>query len=198
MWDKHIYDRTTKPVTRRQLLSQLDKLRRLDDKTRVPSIEPGLENNLRFFEDQRLMSLSGWGGPIIGRPPDKIDSPEKLTRWIEDLHRSARDSNNRVEKSLTDATEMRGLAQDLHIWLSGIPELREEELVATRALDLARRHVADAMLDFWTTDLREPLKATKRIIAMTSAVYELWFSKMTPDAVKKQLQESLKRRRQEF
>ncbi len=145
----------------------------------------------------RLESLSGWGGPAVGQPLITITTDDEARRLWAETDRSTRNALDRVERSLADATEMRGLAQDLHIWLSGIPEFREEELAATRALDLARRHVADAMLDFWTTELREPLKVTKRVIAMTSAVYELWFSRMTFDAVKKQLQESLKRRRQE-
>jgi hypothetical protein len=190
-----IIEMEEKVVTRRKLLSELSKLRRLTSESKVPPIAAWLIRDLHFFETQRCLRPLG-GAPLF--PPKKHNSADELVRSFEHVDSVKQAASLRVERGLTDVTALRELARDVFDWVLVAPETRQEELAAKRALDRARLYVADEMLNIWLTILDRPLKVTKPLIAMTSAVYGLCHLDMKFEAVKKQLHESAKLRRAEI
>ena len=172
--------------TRRQILSELSKLSRLKPDAEVPSVPPWLKGEMRSLEHERLMQ------PKWGPRPHRIG--EELAPFLVDCDRAMREAALRVQMSSNDASVMRELARDLHEAVSARSETTREYYARKRALDPARSYIASSILGFWTSGLGRPSKATKPLVAMTSAVYELCHIDMSVDAVKWQLREAAKDR----
>jgi len=175
--------------THRKLLDALKKLSRSPLDGGVPEIQPWLKGELPAIERQRLLR------PDWGPSPISLKGDEESERAAVAYFAAVRAAHLRVERSLTDVEELRALAHDLHGEVSARPENTREYYARKRALDPGRTCIANDILQFWTGIAGKPLRVTKPLIAMTSAAYKACRLKMSFDAVKKQLHESAKRRR---